>query len=39
MMQPETTLIIGFIAGGMFGYAVGFLMSRMIYRDRSWPHS
>lgn len=37
MLDPETTLIIGFISGGAFGYAVGFFISRGIYRSPTWP--
>jgi membrane protein YqaA with SNARE-associated domain len=32
MLQPETTLLIGLFAGGIVGYALGFLLARAIYR-------
>lgn len=31
-------LIIMFVAGAAFGYTVGFMMSRSIYRSPTWPH-
>ncbi len=38
MIGPEEALIIGVISGLAFGYPLGFLMARMIYRRPTWPH-
>lgn len=35
-MSAETALLIGVFCGGMIGYAIGFLMARMIYRSKEW---
>jgi membrane protein YqaA with SNARE-associated domain len=37
MLEPETTLIIGWISGGAVGYVLGFFMARMLYRRATWP--
>lgn len=37
MLSPETTLVIGLWSGAIFGYAIGFLMARFIYRRPTWP--
>lgn len=38
-MSPETTLFIGASCGLLLGYAVGFLVARLIYRSQNWPHT
>lgn len=37
MLTPETTLLIGLFVGLMSGYALGFLISRALYRPTTWP--
>jgi hypothetical protein len=32
MMSAETALLIGMFSGVMFGYSVGFLFARALYR-------
>jgi len=32
MLDPLTTLYVGVFCGGLFGYAVGFLIAMAIYR-------
>jgi hypothetical protein len=36
MLTPEDTLLIGGFCGLMVGYALGFLMARVIYRAPDW---
>jgi hypothetical protein len=36
MLDPEATLLIGMFCGTMFGYALGFLIARSIYRSKTW---
>lgn len=38
MLDPMTTLFIGIICGFGVGYPVGFLIARLIYRSKFWPH-
>lgn len=38
-MDVIIALPIMFLAGAMFGYSVGFLISRSIYRSKQWPMS
>jgi high-affinity Fe2+/Pb2+ permease len=37
MIEPETALIIGMICGLAFGYMLGFLVARGVYRQSTWP--
>lgn len=36
-MNTEMALLIGVFCGGIIGYAIGFLMARLIYRRATWP--
>lgn len=38
-MNAETYILISWFGGVVFGYAVGFLFARGIYRSPTWPHS